>query len=286
MTWKRVAAGVAAGAIVAIGAGPAWPAGAVTESGVAVLRGAHLSPDTPSVDVYLTAFAGHTTTLWLTSVGYGDVSPYRQVKPGFYAVSMRKHGASASSPAALSWTADLRPGHAYTAAAVGMNSQLHGIVVGDELKPPSSGNGRVRVIQAASRLPHAKVYAANGPVLAASAAFGTTTPYTTVPAGNWAVHATSVSSPRLTTTSDITIHSGSVESLAVLDAKGGGVTIRPLVDAAGARAVPAGAVPAGGGGTAPGPSGPSLPIIAATVALIGVIAGAALRLGRRAVGTG
>jgi hypothetical protein len=216
----------------------------------AVVRGAHFSPDTPGVDVYLTAVAGGSVKLWLSGVGYGDVSPYQRLTPGFYAVSMRPHGAGASTPAALSWTLNARAGQAYTAAAVGMNKQLHGIVLRDELTPPGAGHGLVRVIQAASRAPHAAVGAVGGIVVTRSAAFATSTPYATVPAGTLSLHANSVATPALATDASVHIASGSVSSVVLLDGQGGGLAIRTVVDAAGASIMPSGAVPAGGGGTA------------------------------------
>jgi hypothetical protein len=223
----------------------------------AMIRGAHLSPDTVNVDVYLTAFSGGTTTLWLSNVGYGDVSPYQWLKPGVYAVSMRPHGAAASTPPALSWTFSAKAGHAYTAAGVGMNKQLHGIIIEDQLTMPAAGHGRVRVIQAASRAPHADVTAQNGVLLANLAAFASTTPYATVPAGSWKVTAKAVGK-NLDTSATVDIKSGSVSSLVLLDGKGGGLAIRTLTDAAGAATRPIGPVPAGGGGTAPRPDGDGL----------------------------
>src|SRR6266516_5787893 len=95
-----ILAALAAGVV---GIGPPAASAAPTAQN-AMIRGAHLSPDTTNVDVYLTAFSGGTTTLWLSSVGYGDVSPYQWLKPGEYAVSMRPHGAAPSTPAALRWT--------------------------------------------------------------------------------------------------------------------------------------------------------------------------------------
>jgi hypothetical protein len=223
--------------------------------GYAVVRGAHLSPDTPSVDVYLTSFSGaKNTTLWLTSVGYGDVSPYQRLKAGLYAVSMRPAGAPASTPVALSWTLNARAGDAFTAAAIGMNKHLHGIVLRDNLTTPKSGHGRVRVIQAASRAPRATVRAVGGPVLAQSAAFGSSTPYVTVTAGTLPLRATADSKASVRASSDINAPAGSVSSVVVLDAKGSsGITLRTILDSAGAQVAPTGAVPAGGGGTATRP---------------------------------
>jgi hypothetical protein len=257
MNKRSFSGALVAGIAVLLLAGPATgtavAAGQSTSAPSAAVRGAHFSPDTPGVDVYLTAVAGGSTHLWLSSVGYGDVSAYRRLTPGIYAVSMRPHAASPSTPPALSWTLNARPGQAYTAAAVGMNKQLRGIVLRDELTPPGTGQGLVRVIQAASRAPHATVSAGTGGVVTKSAAFATSTPYTKVPAGTLPLRARSLSGPSLATTASVPIASGSVNSIVLLDGKSGGLTIRTVKDAAGAAVTPAGAVPAGGGGTAARP---------------------------------
>ena len=70
---------------------PISAANAAPVSSQAYVRGAHFSPDTGAVDVYLTAFSGGTSTLWLSSVTYGDVSNYEPIAAGVYAVSMRPH---------------------------------------------------------------------------------------------------------------------------------------------------------------------------------------------------
>ena len=269
-------------AAAAVGIGPpgasAAPANAPAAQN-AMIRGAHLSPDTTNVDVYLTGFGGGTTTLWLSTVGYGDVSPYEWLKPGVYAVSMRPHGAAASTPAALSWTFTAKAGHAYTAAGVGMNKQLHGIIIEDQLKPPAAGKGLVRVIQAASRAPHADVTAQNGLVLAKSAAFASTSGYATVPAGSLRVSAKAEGSA-LDIAATVAVKSGSVSSLVLLDAKGTGLALRTLTDAAGATKTPIGSVPAGGGGTAPRPGHSDLTWLWAVGAGV-LAAGGAVAFGRR-----
>jgi hypothetical protein len=243
------------------------------DTGYAFVRGAHLSPNTPSVDVYLTSFSGaRSTTLWLTSVGYGDVSPYRRLKAGLYAVSMRPAGAPASSPVALRWTLNARAGDAFTAAAIGMNKDLHGIVLRDDLASPTPGHARVRVIEAASRASRANVEVVGGPVLADSVAFGSSTPYRTVAAGPLRLRATADATQSVRATSGLDAESGSVYTAVLLDAKGsGGVMLRSLQDSAGAGAMPKGAVPAGGGGTALRPR-----VASGTPAWIGAIAALAV----------
>jgi hypothetical protein len=239
-------------ALIALAGLPALsPAGAAAPAADAFVRAAHFSPDTPGVDVYLTAFSGGTSTLWLSNVGYGDVSPYRQMPAGAYAVSMRPHGAPASQKPALTWTVNLRSGASYTAAAVGMNVQIRGIVLPDTLNPPPSGSGLVRVIQASSQAGHVSVTAQNGPVLTADTAFGSTTSYVAVPSGRWTVHVTSSTRPALSAQASVSIGSASITSVVLLDAHGGGLALRTVLDAAGAASVPNGPVAAGGGGTAP-----------------------------------
>jgi Domain of unknown function (DUF4397) len=260
-----VAAGLATLAILP----QAAAAPAANSVSVAYVRGAHFSPDTPGVDVYLTSFSGKTTKLWLTDVGYGDVSPYFRLAPGLYVVSMRLHGAAASTPPAFSWNANVQAGSAYTAAAIGHNAALHGIVLRDTLSMPPPGHAMVRVIQAASRAAHATFAAKNGPVVASNVAFGTTTGYTEIPSGTWPIEASSTESPSVTSSTSVSVKPGSVNSLVLLDSKSSGVTLRSVVDASSAATPPAGAVPAGGGGTAP-KADHSLPVQLWTLGLLGV----------------
>ena len=215
----------------------------------ALVRGAHFSPNTPGVDVYLTAYSGGHSVFWLSNVGYGDVSPYRRLKPGPYIVSMRAHGAKASSPAALSWTLNARAGGAYTVAAVGENAKLRGIVRPARLRPPKANTGLVRVFPAASRAPHATLVAGTDTV-ASDAAFASYTGYASVPAGTWTVEAKSVPTASPSTQSRVAIKSSGVYSLIVLDAKQSGIVLRVIRDAAGSTLAPRGAIDAGGGGTA------------------------------------
>lgn len=280
-----VALTICAAAAPSAGARPV--AKVVKAPAAAMIRGGHFSPNTPGVDVYLTAFQGKTTTLWLSGVGYGDVSGYRRITPGLYAVSMRPHGAKASTPAALSWTLDARAGAAYTACAVGMNAQLRGIVLHDDLSPAPTGTARVRVIQAASRAQHANVVATGGPAIGRDVAFATSTSYTTVPAGNYVLKATAVGHASVATSASVSLRADTVHTVVVLDARGGGITLRTLDDASGAAVAPSGSVPAGGGGTAARPAGEGdgrWAVIAglAAVLALGIAGGVGLRRSRYA----
>ena len=232
------------GAVLAT-AGPATAA----PTADAVIRAAHFSPTTPGVDVYLGAFTGQTSKQWLSGVAYGAVSPYQRLKPGLYTISMRLHDKARTTKPVLTWTLNAKAGEAYTVAGVGAGTALKGVVIHDDLSAPRKGTGRVRVIQAASRAPVARVVAKSGPVIARDAAFASTTNYATVPAGTWTVEA-SGGQPKLHTSSAVNVAAGTVSSLLVLDAKTSGITVRTVLDSAATSSTPAGSVPAGGGGMA------------------------------------
>jgi hypothetical protein len=188
--------------------------------------------------------------LWLSNVGYGDVSGYQRLAPGAYTVAMRPHNAAATTPAAFKWVLNARAGQAYTTAAIGMNSHLHAIVLHDRVNPPQQGTGMVRVIQAASSAPQATLTAVDGPAIVRNLAFGHSTHYAPVPAGSWTIEARASENPAATARAKVRIASGTDSTIVLLDGKSGGLVLRTVLDAAGAGQMPAGSVPAGGGGTA------------------------------------
>src|SRR5260370_8136568 len=65
------------------------------------LRLAHLSPNTPPVDVYLYSLGNSHARVVLHHVSYGTVSPYLRAAAGVYPVAMRPAGAPATPPPAL-----------------------------------------------------------------------------------------------------------------------------------------------------------------------------------------
>jgi hypothetical protein len=188
--------------------------------------------------------------LALSNVGYGDVSKYQRLEPGLYTVGMRPAGASPSTPVVFSWKLDAKPGAAFTALAIGMNKSLQGRVLPDDLTPPPAGQARVRIIQAADRVPAAHVAAEKGPVFGAKVPFAATTDYAPFPAGTWPVTASSADNPKLTTTTDITLTAGHDGSMVVLDDAKQGISVRFVDDAVGTDLPPAGPVATGGGATA------------------------------------
>jgi len=193
-----------------------------TSSQAAFLRTAHLSPDTPGVDIYVSA-AGKASTV-IRSETYGHFSAYVSVPPGSYSVAARLAGSAASSPVVVSWHLQLAAGDAYTAAAIGSGSERRGTLLHDDLTPPTSGKARVRLIQAASTASGADV-TANGTVpIASKAAFATTSGYVQVPAGTWPLAARATGASPQTTVASVSLPAGSVTTVVLLDEAGGGCT--------------------------------------------------------------
>ena len=116
-------------------------------TGTGWIRLAHLSPNTPAVDVYLYSFGNSNAQIVLHHVAYGTVSPYEAVTAGDYSVAMRASGASPSSQPVLSTSVTVKADHAYTVAGMGPESGLRLQVLDDNLTTPA-GKSLVRVIQA------------------------------------------------------------------------------------------------------------------------------------------
>jgi hypothetical protein len=231
-----------------------------------LLRIAHLSPDSPAVDVALTPVRGEEP---LTDPGpdlvgdlaYGGLSSFTGLPPGGYALSVRAAGAPATTPPALSARVDVPAGGARTVAISGLFADLSVQTFPDDLTPPPDGSARVRVLAAASGVPAVDVGLAGGPVLAEDLAFTETGEPVSVPSGPVRVHVDGSPGVRADLRTDLA--AGSVVTLLVLDAPDGGIAVRVVLDAAGTARTPTGGVEAGAGGTAEG----SWPVGAALAAL-------------------
>jgi len=230
--------------------GFAASAPASASGGSGWLRLAHLSPNTPAVDVYLYSFHNPNAMIVLHHVAYGTISGYEKVPSGVYTVAMRAAGASASSAPVLSTSIDVHAGVAYTVAGMGPNKGLRLQVLRDRLTTPR-GKVLVRIIQA-SLSQHQVTVTAGHKVLVSELAFASVTGYKVVSPGTWSVRAVGETQR---TTSVITLAAGTIHTIVVLDDPGH-LKLDDLVDAAGSRVLPAGAPATGLGGTAPRP-GPS-----------------------------
>jgi hypothetical protein len=225
-------------------------------TGTGWIRLAHLSPNTPAVDVYLYSFGNSNAQIVLHHVAYGTVSPYEAVQAGDYSVAMRAAGASSTSQPVLSTSVTVKADHAYTVAGMGPESGLRLQVMDDDLTTPP-GKALVRVIQASLKQQTVKV-TCGGKTIVPKASFASVTSYQAIPAGTWTMAAIGGSQ---TASRAVTLTAGTVHTLVVLDGSSG-LEMISLEDAAGAGQPPVGAAATGFGGTAPHGPGSPLPWVA------------------------
>lgn len=242
---RRLALGIVAAAVLALGALVAAPATAAPGDPVGWLRLGHLSPDTKSVDVRVSVRGSATPLLELESVGYGDVSAYSELPPGSYSVSMVPAGSSPATAPAISASVRVTGGTATTVAAYGPSKDLQVRAFTDDLTQPAAGQARIRLVQASTITPEVDVSTSTGTPIARDAVAGSATAYAEIPAGAWTLELTGGS---ISDVADVSVASGSVTTLFVVDTADGGLTILPILDSASAGAVPDGGVQTGGGG--------------------------------------
>ena len=237
------------------------------------VRLAHLSPDTPPVDVTLVAVDDPQVRFTATGVGYGAVSDYRSLPAGAYTVSMSMAGAAPDSPPVIATTLLADGGDAFTVAGTGPYAELGLEVLDDDLSMPARGQARVRVVNAAAASGAVSVSA--GPLDGLAVPFAGDSGYHTVPSGNWTLRVT----PEGRAAQDVPLEVGanSVHTVFLLDGPDG-ITAQVHRDAAGSGTVPLGSVATGFGG--PVVAVPFLVAAAAALA-VGGAAAARLRPGRR-----
>ncbi|MEV6522459.1 DUF4397 domain-containing protein [Longispora sp. NPDC051575] len=238
---RLVVATLAVAAAALTGAAPAQAAS------VGYVRLAHLSPDTPAVDVYLSSVGGGITPKVFPAVGYGVLSTYMPLPAGTYAVAMRGAGSPATSTPVLSTSVEVGGGAAYTVAGVGRYADLGLRVITDDLSRPDAG-ARIRVIHASVRAPQLTVATTDGQKVADAVAFASTSPYAQTRPGRATLRLQGAGTAP--TTVDVDLDARSVYSLVVLDGVGDGLSTVLRLDARGDEATPNGAVEAGGGGSA------------------------------------
>jgi hypothetical protein len=258
---------------------PLAAAPAASAADVGYIRLAHLSPDTPAVDVWLTSFRDKKFSLVVRSVPYGTLSPFQRLQPGTYNVSMRNPGAAAESKPLLSTNLRVEPGGAYTVAGVGRRAELSLKVLHDDLRPPAPGTARLRLVQASSAAKVVDVTTSTGRSLVTDATFPSATRYVSVPAQRWTLTVGPKAGGALSATRTVNVKAGSIYTLLLLDKSLEDVKLVVRTDSAGTPNAPVGAVAAGLGGAAePQPRSPVRPL----AALLGVaLLAAAAYVGRR-----
>lgn len=214
------------------------------------VRLAHLSPDTPNVDVWVTSFRGTKFSALFPGVGYGTLSDYQRLSPGTYTVAMRGPGASKKSKPILSTNVIVASGKAYTVAGVGRNANITLRVLNDDLSRPSPGKARMRVVQASSVAPVVDVTTTTGKAIASNATFPSTTSYAEVPAQRWTLEAKPQATGVKAAEQAVQVNAGSIYTVLVLDRGTSAVQLTVRTDAAGSATTPVGSVDTGLGGMA------------------------------------
>lgn len=238
---------------------------AAAPSSPAFVRLAHLSPDTPPVDVYVVSVADPSRSFTVPGVGYGAVSTYRALDPGAYVVSMRPAGAPADSPPVISTAIDAEPEGAYTVAGVRMYAALGLSVLTDRLDMPAPGRASVRVINASVSAPVVDCGLAGQPVWAHDVQFGTATDYTDVPLGTSDLRVTAAGETAAAL--PVQLEMNSVYSVLLVD-KDGALAVELHRDSTGSGIVPVGPIETGLGGTASS-IGPGTALGVVVLAVIG-----------------
>lgn len=248
---NRVGRVTAITALFALGllAAGSLPAQAAPSASAATgfIRVAHLSPDTKSVDVSLTALSGGSSILELKNVDYGTVSGYSPLSAGTYVVSMVPAGSKLNTQPVISASIDVVAGKTITVAVFGKNATLQAKVFQDDLTGPTAGDARIRLIPASTITNTVSVSTTTGLVIARNAETGTATSYASVPAGPWNLQLTAAT---ISVQSPVQLANGSVNTLFVLDNASGTLTVKAVLDSAGVGAVPTGGVQTGGGARA------------------------------------
>jgi hypothetical protein len=210
------------------------------------IRLAHLSPDTPKVDVYVSSFGNDDDPTVLRSVGYGMFSPYQRVPAGSYTIAMRLEGASASEPPVLSTTVQLEADSAVTVAGMGKNTDLELVTLTDDLEVPGADQSKVRVIHAAMTAPVVNSVELAGAEVATDLDFAAFTDYSAVSAGSTTVQ---VDAGSATAEQSLNLRAGATYTVVVRDLEAG-IGVLPIQDFAAASQIPSGGVDAGFGGSA------------------------------------
>jgi hypothetical protein len=244
-------------------------AGAASEGYV---RLAHLSPDTPPVDVYLSSPSGAMEEQVFKAVPYGGVSDYLPLAAGVYQVAMRKQDAPADSKPVLTTSVTVLGKKAYTVAGVDRFASLGLRVIEDDLTLPPANKAKVRIVQASVRAPVLTVSVAQGPTIAEGVAFASTTDYQQVDPGVFELRVNATEGQGPGTGLQASLGAGNVYSLLVLDDGASGLTAKLLTDASRRGGVPLGGVETGAGGTRRASPDPMMILAAALVLLTAALA--------------
>ncbi|MBI5666782.1 MAG: fasciclin domain-containing protein [Chloroflexi bacterium] len=159
------------------------PVASAQTIGLARVRVAHFSPDTPAVQVYLNGDNSGIQTL-----SFGDVSGWVELPAGTYSVAVAPAGTSVEQAAIGPVSLPLRAGSWTTIAAIGSlaGGTLTATTIAEDYSALQSGESRVTVFHAIEDAPAVDVILPDGTALIAGLAFGEAVELT-VPAGSYSL---------------------------------------------------------------------------------------------------
>lgn len=156
---------------------------ASAQSGQAMVRVIHASPDAPAVDVFVD---GNRV---LTNVPFFTASDYLPLPAGEHRFQVAPTGQSASA-AVIDATATVEAGRAYSVAATGLVANITATITNDNLAAPAAGKAHVRVYHFSPDAPAVDIKVANGPTLISNLAFPSASDYLPVDAGSYNIQVT------------------------------------------------------------------------------------------------
>lgn len=158
---------------------------AFAQSGDAMVRVVHASPDAPAVDVWINGSKVDA----LTNVPFFTASGYLPLPAGSYDIQVVPTGQT--SPAVIDAKGvRIEAGKAYTIAATGLLANIAPTIYADNLSAPAAGKAHVRVIHASPDAPAVDIRVAGGPALISNLAFPDASAYLPVDAGTYNLEVT------------------------------------------------------------------------------------------------
>ena len=217
------------------------PATAAAAAATSMLRLAQLDPDQGNLELSVSSVADPNQMVLIASLGYGELSDYRNLEAGDYVIATRKAGST--EPPMVAKTVSVQAGTTTTVATVGAEGGVTTFT--DDLSAPDPTQARVRVINAAA--PQLDVRGPAGEDIASGLARGAAGPYATLAPGETRLSVAPAGAPAAEL--PVTLGANEVSSI-VLTSSDGALRARVVVDAGGPPVVPPGPVHAGFGGAA------------------------------------
>lgn len=123
---------------------------------MAMVRVAHLSPDTGGVDIYVD---GELVTA-LVNVPFKAVSDYLELSAATHTIEV--YGTGSTTNPAISAPVTWLPGQKLTIAATGLSTDLQPLVLEDAVQDPGAGSSSVRFVHASPDEPAVDIVVADG----------------------------------------------------------------------------------------------------------------------------